>query len=179
MAFQYSLRFFLSSSEFLAKISWISAIRKSFTVLLILLIIFSISLGIMLLGTVNIHSNPLDRETKKIEMKMNNTYSIDDNVEYIESDNNNLIIEADVIKGTNFNYYIEHLNTESKHYSNIHLDSNIDSPIDFINVSKNFIKNGVFNEDNFNISNIKVYTNKENIEVLKNNKLVINSLIGE
>lgn len=144
------------------------------TIFLSSIIIFSLSLGIMLIGSLNFKNNSeLNRITKTSEVEMSDKLVVFDNVEYIESDNSNIIVEANIIEGTSLRTYITHGNDDN-YFDVLSIDCDVYSPIDGINLIKNFITNGHISDNlDFN-KEIKIYTTKENIEILKNNTINFN-----
>ena len=143
--------------------------KKMIWSFVISLIMFGIGSGLVLVGTLNFEyvDNDKDKDilkTEYIELDMRNdlilgSYPI---VEYIESNNHNLKIEYTLNKYCNIDY-------SDLFGSAIYLWGSCDNPI---KLAKEVINN--FNDKkivsiNNELRSVKIYTTKENIEILKKN----------
>jgi len=141
--------------------------KKMIWTFIISLITFGIGLGFTLVGVLDfeyIQNDKNNLETEYLELDMRDDLILRpyEETEYIESDNDNIKIEYTINKYCN----IEHSNF-SDHIVNIWGNCN-----DPIKLTKEFIQ-GLNNKKiisiNSELSNVKIYTTKENIILLKNN----------
>ena len=141
------------------------------------LVLFGIGIGMFALGfrdfkVINEYNEKyMTREEKIINME--NMLFIEtywDNIEYIESDNNDIKIVYDHIKNSNViidkNENIYTIHSESYNNEFEELKNVLDNANDKVFVNPNYLK-------------VYVYTNKDNIEKLKNNKKVYYERIRE
>ena len=130
---------------------------------IISLISFGIGCGLIFIGTLDFDFLPNSISNRYIEMDMNDNYFFNyDNINYIESNNDNIKIEYKLNKYCNIKYsYIDELG--------IIFWSSCSNPILIINEFINNINNKKIISIDNRIYEINVYTSKENIEILKNN----------
>lgn len=141
--------------------------KKMIWSFIISLIAFGSGVGLILVGTLNFEYIENDQDILKaeyMELDMQNdlvfgTYPV---VEYIESDNDNIKIEYTINKYCNIN----HSNSSE---SVIHMWSNCDNPIKLAKEVINNLNDKKIISINNELQNVKIYTAKENIEILKKN----------
>jgi len=142
--------------------------KKMIWSFIISLIMFGIGFGLLLVGTLNFEYIENDKNTLKteyIEFDMKDDlifgYYIPE-VEYIESNNDNIKIEYTINNYCDFDYSISSEKV-------VHIWSSCDEPIKLIKeLIRNFNDNKIISINN-GFYDIKIYTTKENIEILNNN----------
>ncbi len=150
--------------------------RNTIYITLASVLITGVGIGLLSIGIFNfelISSNdPLyyKEETKEIEMDDSLLINNHD-VNYIESDNNNLIIKYKVNKYNKTNLSIDN--------NWVYISAYIEDPI---KAAKEFIKNinsrKIISIDNY-IYDLEIYTNKDNIEKLKQNIINVRMYTNE
>lgn len=128
------------------------------------LIVFGIGIGFIFIGTLNFEYNENVLKTEYIELDMSDDLMFDTSllVQYVESDNSNIKIEYEINKYCSSEYtYLSN--------SRIHIWGYCDNPIKLIKEIINNFNNKKIISINNDISNVKIYTTKENIEILKKN----------
>ncbi len=128
------------------------------------LAILGSGLGLIFIGTLNFEILDYDNtmlKKEEIEFEMQDNIFISNNVEYVESDINNIKLEYKINKFCKLEKY---------NHDDIHIWARCSNPIKLTN---EFIKNLnnkkiIFN--NNSLQDIVVYASKENINKLKNNK---------
>jgi transcriptional regulator with XRE-family HTH domain/membrane protein implicated in regulation of membrane protease activity/cell division protein FtsB len=142
--------------------------KKMIWSFVISLITFGIGCGLILVSTLNFEYIENDKEllkTEYIELDMKSDLTFGYHypaIEYIESDNNNIKIEYTVNKYCN-------INQPDVSDSVIHIWASCDNPLKLVKeVVKNF-RNKKIMVINNQLYNIRIYTTKENIRILKKN----------
>lgn len=130
-------------------------------------ITFGISLGLIFMGSLNFEylksDEILKTETFEVEMKENQFISNFHNIEYIEEERNNIKVEYKINKVCDVNYF----ETDN---AGLHIYSDCNKPLDLAKqIIENLNKKKVLDVQS-DIETIKIYTSKENIEKLNNNK---------
>lgn len=138
--------------------------KKMIWIFISSLIIFGIGIGFIFIGTLNFEYNENVLKTEYIELDMSDDLMFDTAllVQYVESDNSNIKIEYEINK---------YCSSEYTYLSNsmIHIWGYCDNPIKLIKeIINNFNDKKIISINN-DISNVKIYTTKENIEILKKN----------
>lgn len=131
------------------------------------LIMLGIGGGLIFIGTLNFKYITNDKEilkTEYIELDMSNDLIFDPSltIEYIEDNNSNIKIEYEINR---------YCSSEYTYLSNsiIHIWGYCDNPIKLVKeIINNFNNKKIISITN-EISNVKIYTTKENIEILKKN----------
>ena len=129
-------------------------------------ILFGFGCGLTFIGTLDFQyeENPKDLlETKELVLDMNENifFDVNEKIDYIESENNNIILKYTINKYCDLNIY--------------NIDNNAYYQVDYIDVF-GIINEFINNLNNkkvvsvrSNIQDIKIYTSKENIEKMKAN----------
>ena len=137
---------------------------------IISLITFGIGCGLIFVGTLsfdisNSNMDYLKIETKEYDMKEDLIISPHNNynIEYIEADNNNVKIEYSI------NKYCTIQDMDNEKNNIINPNYSCHNPIKIARETIKSINNKKVIPINIDIEKITVYTNKENIEILKNN----------
>lgn len=144
--------------------------KKMIYSFVISLIIFGIGIGLILVGILNFEYVKNDQDILKtdyIELDMRNDLIIQSyfKIEYIESDNNNIKIEYKINKYCDINY--SDLYDSSDHV--LYLWGNCDNPIKLVKEVINEFNNKKIISVNNEVYDVKIYSTKENIELLNNN----------
>ena len=141
--------------------------KKIIYTFIVSLIMIGISSGLLLVGALDfeyIENNKDILKTEYIEIDMRNDLMFDSylEIEYIESNNENIKIEYTINKYCNINY-------SNLSNSIVHLWGICDNPIKLVKeVISNFNNKKIVSINN-QLQNVKVYTTKENIDILKKN----------
>ena len=141
--------------------------KKMIWSFVISLIMLGIGSGLFLIGTLNFDyiekdKNILKTEYIELDMREDIMFGVYPEIEYIESSNNNIKIEYTINKYCD----IQHSNLSD---SLIHIWAECSNPIKLIKeVIDNFNDRKIIPINN-ELQNVKIYTTKENIELLKNN----------
>ncbi len=128
------------------------------------LAILGSGLGLIFIGTLNFEILDYDNKMMKkeeIEFEMQDNIFISNNVEYVESDINNIKLEYKINKFCKLEKY---------NHDNIHLWAECSNPIKQTNEFIKNINNKKIIFNNNSLQDIVVYASKENINKLKNNK---------
>jgi len=132
------------------------------------LVIFGIGIGLVLVGALDFEYIENDKDilkTEYIEFDMKDDlivgYYIDE-IEYIESNNSNIKIEYTLNNYCNINNSISSDKV-------IHLWASCDNPIKLVKEVINSFNDKKIVSVNNELQDIKIYTTKENIEILKKN----------
>ena len=147
---------------------------------LLTVILFGISCGLIFIGSLKFnYSAEINEsliETRNINIDMQDNLTITyDKIEYIEKDIDNIIIEYDIFKESNLEYNI----TNNYDKKILHLWTNIPNIFETLRIILKEINNyNIVNIDS-DISNIKVYASKENIEKLKSNRYELDNTMKE
>ena len=142
--------------------------KKMIYIFIVALITLGLSIGLICIGTLDLDigsdSYYLKKETIEYDMKDNMFFNLNQDIQYIESDIDNIKLEYKVSKYCD----MENMNSIS---NGVHVWCNYSNSLD---VTKEFIKSlnnkkvVLFDSQ---IKDVKVYASKENIEKLKNNKI--------
>ena len=141
--------------------------KKIIYAFIVSLIMIGISSGLLILGALDFEYIENDKDilkTEYIEIDMRNDLMFNSylDIEYIESNNDNIKIEYTINKYCNIN----HSNLSN---SIVHLWGTCDNPIKLVKeVISNFNDKKIISINN-SLTNIKIYTTKKNIEILKKN----------
>ena len=142
--------------------------KKMIWSFVISLIMFGIGCGLVLVGTLNFEYVENDRnmlKTEYIELDMKNDLIFGyhyPEVKYIESNNNNIKIEYTINKYCEINH--------SELSDNVfHMWGSCDNPIKLVKEVINKFNDKKIVSINNHLKDVKVYTTKENIEILKRN----------
>ncbi len=135
---------------------------------IISLIVLGISLGLVFIGSlkfdvISIPDNLLKNETVQYEMEEGLSFDVD-NIEYIESDIDNIKIEYKVFKFCDVSYIKHNTNKIS-----IYVDGT--NPIKIINAFIVNLNNKKILDMNDVIKDVKIYASNENIQILKSNSI--------
>ena len=128
------------------------------------LAILGSGLGLIFIGTLNFEILDYDNKMMKkeeIEFEMQDNIFISNNVEYVESDINNIKLEYKINKFCKLEKY---------NHDNIHIWAECSNPIKQTNEFIKNINNKKIIFNNNSLQDIVVYASKENINKLKNNK---------
>ena len=132
------------------------------------LVMFGIGIGLVLVGALDFEYIENDKDilkTEYIEFDMKDDlivgYYIDE-IEYIESNNSNIKIEYTLNNYCNINHSISSDKV-------IHLWASCDNPIKLVKEVINSFNDKKIVSVNNELQDIKIYTTKENIEILKKN----------
>ena len=128
------------------------------------LAILGSGLGLIFIGTLNFEILDYDNtmlKKEEIEFEMQDNIFINNNVEYVESDINNIKLEYKINKFCKLEKY---------NHDNIHLWAECSNPIKQTNEFIKNINNKKIIFNNNSLQDIVVYASKENINKLKNNK---------
>ncbi len=144
-----------------------NAKKKVIYSLIIAICLFGVGLGLSFVGSLNFKLASFQEltqtQSQEIVMSNNKFFSNIDNIKYIEKDTRNILLEYKVNK---------YCNVEIREQENekIHLITYCDNPF---KITKEILKNlnaKKIISINDELYDIKVYANKENIEILKRNK---------
>jgi len=141
--------------------------KKMIWLFIISLIASGIGIGLIFIGTLNfeyIENDPNSFKTEYIELNMKNDLTLDlySKIEYIESNNENVKIEYTINKNCK-------LNQSKASDSVIHIWASCENPIILVKEVIKSINDKKIISINNEIQNIRIYTSKENIEILKKN----------
>ena len=143
--------------------------KKMIWSFLISIIALGIGIGIMCLGTLNFKVYEDDAEmveTKTSTYKMNDNFTIfnyySEEINYIESDNNDIKVEYKINKACNIHEY----NTND---SLIEINAECDEPIKVVKEFVDNLNNKKIIPISHMIYEINVYSNKKNISIIKKN----------
>jgi len=132
---------------------------------LVSLIMFGAGLGLILIGSLDfkyVENDSLKTEYIEFDMKDNLILDVNQNVQYIESNNDNIKVEYTINKLCDLNY-------SSLNNGVIYMWGSCDNPIKLVNGFINNFNNKKISVINNQLYDLKIITTKENIEILKKN----------
>ena len=143
--------------------------KKVIWSIIISFVLIGIGSGLVSIGAIDFEYGVDDKSvfySDYIEFDMSDNlffdYYVGNNVEYVESDIDNIRIEYELFKNFEIDYYLNS--------SSIYLFSNCADPIGLIKELINNFNDKKIISINSEIQSIKIYGNKENILKLKNNR---------